>query len=147
MATSAVHPMHGWKFQVPLGQSRNQFFSTNVGNRKVVAFMRFDAIAPPVLAAEPTVKLSAVSVYSINAGSVEGTSVGYLFWSPLLLTVDPFFALFRRPQFDPVATIREGAEANNRYQLKGGISVFVIDDDAVMFTYHTESKITQVLES
>lgn len=143
----ATHPMHGWKFNAPAGQSRNQFFVTQIGNRKACAFLRYDIVAPPVLAAETAVKLPAVSVYSINAGAVDGVSIGYLLWSPLVMTVDPFFALFRRPQFEPHTAAKEGAESHNRYQLKGGINVFVMNDDALMFTFHTQSKITQILES
>lgn len=144
---SGVHAMHGWKFIVPEGQSCNHFFTTQVGNRNVVAFLRHDAIAPPVLAAEPAVKLPAVSVYSLNAGTVDGVNIGYLMWSPLRVVVDPFFALFSRPQFDPFPAVKEGAESKNMYQLRGGVSVFVIDDDACLFTFHTPSRITEALES
>jgi hypothetical protein len=139
--------MHGWRFSVPEGQSCNQFFPTHVSNRKVVAFMRFEPMAPPFLAAEPSIKLSAVSVYGIHAGSTEGVRIGYLFWSPLESVVDPFFTLFRRPRFDAVAALREGAESNNKYNLTGSISVFVQEDDAVLLTYHTPSKITEALEA
>lgn len=142
-----MHGMDGWKFQIPEGQGCNHFFTTMVGNRNVVAFLRYDAIAPPVLAAEPAIKLPAVSVYSLNAGTADGLNIGYLMWSPLRTVVDPFFALFTRPQFNPVASIKDGAESKNMYQLLGGISVFAIDDDACLFTFHTPSRITEALES
>jgi len=140
-------PMHGWRFQVPRGQSRNSFFTAPVGNRRVVAFLRYDPMAAPVLAEEPSVKLPAVNVYGIHAGTPEGVRIGYVFWSPLVTVVDPFFTLYHRPQYSPMDSVREGATGVNKYQLRGGIAVFVIEDDAVLLTYHTVSRITEALDA
>lgn len=140
-------PLHGWKLTVPASQTKHQFFTATLGNRKVTCFLRFDVIAQPYLAEEPTVRLPAVSMYAINAGNVDGLSIGYTFWSPLTTIVDPFFVLFHRPQFDARSVIREGAEGHNKYQLKGGLSIFVVNDDAVLITFHTSSLITEALEA
>lgn len=112
----------------------------------MAAFMRHPPMAPPVLVAEPTVRLPSVAVYGVHAGSVEGLALGYIFWSPLKMKVDPTYVLFQRPQFQPVDAIREGAQGNNRYQLRGGLRVFTVDDDAILINCHIRSKITEVLE-
>lgn len=138
--------MHGWRFGNQVAPHK-QFFNTHVGNRKAVCFIREgSAIAQMYLAAEPTIKLAAVTVYEIHVGAVGGMSIGYLMCSPLSVVVDPYFALYHRRQYDPYMSLKEGAEGSNRYQLRGGISVFTVEDDAVMFAYHTPSKITEALE-
>lgn len=111
-----------------------------------MGFLRFTDIAQPYLAAEPSIKLSAVSVYEIQAGTVGGTAIGYLICSPLPQVVDPFFCLLHRPQFDAYSMLKEGGQGTHKYQLRSGLSIFTVEDDAVMFTYHTKSKITDALE-
>ena len=75
-----------------------------------------------------------------------GISLGFMFFSPLKVISYGKHLLFYRKSIDPNWVIRKRRIANREYRIQGKLLFFVLDDEMVMISSYSRSKLHTSLE-
>ena len=103
-------------------------------------------VTPSFFVQNERIKMPAVELYDLKAGSKQGVRFGFIIRSPLLCLHSKNYLLFYRKQIDPKEIVQKQREAQRKYHI-GNLLFFALEDEAVFISQVESGPFIESLEA
>lgn len=104
------------KHLVPYLATPGRFFALEKSHFSCVFIARTPPRAELYTAYDQKLSFSNLQIYTVRVGAVNGIVAGYLFHTPLLMKLDPYYVVFHRKRVDVLSDlVYSGVETVKRF--------------------------------